>query len=221
MAQKLCNGLWTAGVRERGIATDTLTNFIESNLAWKRNFGRLGVPKQWPEDWDFFAAISACVNDCIYHGLWLVVRRAIKDIGLAEGSGVETPWSAQLLQAHKRIEEESKHAAMRIAALVSESDNRDKRNKTVLSGNRLRSSPRTDTYVSTRSLHITPSTTLVIILLRPAALNVALAWRASSNSPLPFPQCGMSPKRLKLPIWLKPKKNGTDLRRSRLRHTPL
>jgi hypothetical protein len=118
MVQRLCDGLWSPSAQDKGIATPVLVRFVEMNIPWKKNYGHLGVPKQWPEDWDFFAAISACVNDAYYHGMWLLVHRAVCDFGLVEGNGVDKPWSAELLKAHQRVEDEAKHAAMRIAALV-------------------------------------------------------------------------------------------------------
>ena len=58
-----------------------------------------------------------------HHALWLVVHRAIKNNGIAENDfpteSAKADTSREIKVVRKRIEEESEHAALRIAALVS------------------------------------------------------------------------------------------------------
>lgn len=121
MGPRLYDGLWSPRVREMGVETSIVVFCAESFPMWSKKFRHLGVPKSWPEDWDFFAAISACANDLSYHSLWLHAESAIAVHGLHEGDGVEKPWSPELAKAHERIQREAVRAALRIAALVSDS----------------------------------------------------------------------------------------------------
>ena len=124
MCRKLCNHMWIPRVREKGILLSTLKDFNNCNSRWRdTHLSKLGVPTQWPEAWDFLAAITACSTDVYYHCLWLVVARAIKDYGVVElkqkDQGDHSPLPHDIDAVLQRYKEESDHGAMRIAALAS------------------------------------------------------------------------------------------------------
>lgn len=123
ICRQLCHGLWIPRVRNSGIATHTLRDFVHSNSQWRDKYiAKLGVPLDWPQEWDFLAAISSCSTEAYYHSLWMIVHQAIEDYGLEDekkdrGAGVGD--YVELDSLRRRIMEESEHSALRVASLIS------------------------------------------------------------------------------------------------------
>jgi hypothetical protein len=124
ICRKLCNGLWTSRVRQYGIATATLRDFVHYNSLWRDKYiTKLGVPSKWPDQWDFLAAISSCSTDAYYHCLWMIVHRAIKEFGLQDELDAAKDGRANITQMEldsikMRIKDEAERGAARLAALV-------------------------------------------------------------------------------------------------------
>jgi len=64
MCRQLCADLWHPRILETGIPLAALETFINACSSWRDNFlSQLGVPSQWPNSWNFHAAITACSID--------------------------------------------------------------------------------------------------------------------------------------------------------------
>ena len=64
MCRQLCADLWHPRVPDMGIPLAALETFINACSSWRDNFlSQLGVPSQWPNSWNFDAAITACSTD--------------------------------------------------------------------------------------------------------------------------------------------------------------
>lgn len=120
MCRKLSADLWHPRVSANGIPLSVLRDFVHEHSSWRDAYlARLGVPLQWPDSWDFVAAIKACSTDIFYHELWLVAERAVRDFGIQGGSDESSHGmiNLEVSQMRERLKHEALHSAMRIAAL--------------------------------------------------------------------------------------------------------
>ncbi|WOO81373.1 uncharacterized protein LOC62_03G004902 [Vanrija pseudolonga] len=120
VCRKLSADLWHPRISANGIPLSVLRDFVHEHSSWRDAYlARLGVPLQWPDSWDFVAAIKACSTDIFYHELWLVAERAVRDFGIQGGSDESSHgmMNLEVSQMRERLKHEALHSAMRIAAL--------------------------------------------------------------------------------------------------------
>ncbi|WVQ71867.1 hypothetical protein IAR50_001409 [Cryptococcus sp. DSM 104548] len=127
ICRALALSLSSARTHTRGIPLTLLRNFIHAADIYQESFHHiLHLSSDWPED--FLQVIRACAMDTSHHALWLVVHRAVEEFGVKElkelGPGRRGSFShmgvgAEGHIAKKRIQGESEHAALRIAATVA------------------------------------------------------------------------------------------------------
>ncbi|WRT67323.1 uncharacterized protein IL334_004293 [Kwoniella shivajii] len=119
ICHRISQSLWTPKAFSLGVSLRSLREFIHSSSVWRdAHLSSIGIPATWPENWDFQQAITACSIDCYYHNLWLIVYKAIKDFDIQEEKSSTGGSLVEIDSIKRRIEEESEHAALRIAALT-------------------------------------------------------------------------------------------------------
>nr|ODN87851.1 hypothetical protein L203_03053 [Cryptococcus depauperatus CBS 7841] len=124
MCRSLSLHLFSPRSRSLGIPLSALRIFTHSASLWRSSYlPELGVLSSWPADWDFLQAISACTLDACYHALWLALDQAVYEFGVEEEKrGGELDGAIVKIEIDsikKRIQEESRLSAMRIAALAA------------------------------------------------------------------------------------------------------
>jgi hypothetical protein len=92
---------------------------MNSLSVWRETYLlKLGVPNvslsEWPEEWDFCAAMTACAVDVWYHLLWVLLAKKVEEVGIQNDGSADV--EAEHLRS--RVTEDGLLAALRTAALV-------------------------------------------------------------------------------------------------------
>lgn len=112
VVKKLSAELWLPRVKANGIPLHVLSDFVADHSAWRDLYlGKLGMPASFT-DLDFGATMTAATTDILFHGMWLVAERAVRDFGI-KGEPFE------LQQLKELLTQEALHSAMRITMLTA------------------------------------------------------------------------------------------------------
>ncbi|PWN37300.1 uncharacterized protein FA14DRAFT_107151, partial [Meira miltonrushii] len=78
--------LWTPCAYEEGISARKLEKLVSAAYRWRSShLALVGAPDQdWPSQWKFADAVTACSSDLNYHVVWLLMWQAIDEYGIAE-----------------------------------------------------------------------------------------------------------------------------------------
>jgi hypothetical protein len=133
--KRFCADLWDSRVRANGIPLALLRDFVHKHSSWRDVYlGQLGIPASFPSsDQDFATTMKAATADILFHGMWLVAERAVRDFGIQEaedagassGSGpaaIPAPrhmYAFEVQQMKDRLGQEAMHSAMRITMLAA------------------------------------------------------------------------------------------------------
>lgn len=79
------------------------------------------MPASFPSpDQDFVATMKAATTDILFHGMWLVVERAVRDFGIQDVDDTARHMFAfEVQQMKDRLSQEAVHSAMRITMLAA------------------------------------------------------------------------------------------------------
>lgn len=116
--------LWTPRVAASGIPLTLLRDFVHEHTSWRDLYlNKLGIALPLPAHWSFEDAVKACSTDIFHHALWLVVDRAVRDFGIADGEDGGAMRSnmvaLEVATMRERLKGESAHAASRIAMIAA------------------------------------------------------------------------------------------------------
>lgn len=127
-----------------GVRIGEVEEIVEQLKQWKiDHLEKVGVPlPHWPPHWDYIAAVSACTSDINYHAAWIVLWRALDELGIygSDRSNATSPihqdrlkrnevsdsdrWPADAPSASRvqsllaTVQEEALNGALRIAGLT-------------------------------------------------------------------------------------------------------
>lgn len=78
--------LWTPCAYEEGISARKLEKLVSAAYRWRSShLALVGAPDtDWPSQWKFADAVTACSSDLNYHVVWLLMWQAIDEYGIAE-----------------------------------------------------------------------------------------------------------------------------------------
>lgn len=108
-------------VSSNGIPLSVLRDLVHDHSSWRDLYlSKLGLPVPWPEEWDFNTTVRAASTDILYHALWLVAERAVRDFGIQErdDNAVTGMVGFEVTQMRERLKQEALHSAMRISMVA-------------------------------------------------------------------------------------------------------
>lgn len=78
--------LWTPCAYEEGVSARKLEKLVSAAYRWRSShLALVGAPDpDWPSQWKFADAVTACSSDLNYHVVWLLMWQAIDEYGIAE-----------------------------------------------------------------------------------------------------------------------------------------
>ncbi|KAG8904857.1 hypothetical protein FRB99_001063 [Tulasnella sp. 403] len=127
----MCRWLWIPASEADGIPYDNLVGLVNMFSQWREeHLDRVGVPSNFEADWDFVAAVTACVYSFCLAVLRLSanlgspLRKAVDEYGIKEYNDITRSApdaSADLSEfeaLRNNIADEAQHGALRIAGLA-------------------------------------------------------------------------------------------------------
>ncbi|KAK7690393.1 hypothetical protein QCA50_007051 [Cerrena zonata] len=128
MSRQMSRYLWRPATESDGVPVQTVWGFMNSLDEWKDQYlNQVGVPPNFPSDWDFISCVTACASDVTYHIQWIILFSAVDDYGIREqndlvrtGSPGETNTTSheEIENSKKKLYEDTLHGACRIAGLA-------------------------------------------------------------------------------------------------------
>ncbi|KDN51297.1 hypothetical protein K437DRAFT_55129 [Tilletiaria anomala UBC 951] len=111
----LSKTIWAHRRVQRGVSLHDLQSLVKRCNAWKAEYlHRIGIPRNWPKDWDFIAAISACTSENQYTVLWFAMFMSLEEHGM----DCEPHQRQQADDLQRHIYNETLHWALRMADLA-------------------------------------------------------------------------------------------------------
>lgn len=119
--KRLCGELWQPRVKANGIPLTLLRDFTHDQSSWRDLYlTALGMPASWPAtELEFSATMRAATTDILFHSMWLVTERAVRDFGIQEPDDTTRHmFGFEVQQMKERLSQEAVHSALRIAMLA-------------------------------------------------------------------------------------------------------
>ncbi|KAI0081557.1 hypothetical protein K474DRAFT_1656349 [Panus rudis PR-1116 ss-1] len=128
ISRQMSRQLWKPSTETDGIPLQTIWGSMEQLSEWKTQFySQVGVPPNFPVNWDFISCVTACASDATYNIQNIILFFAVDDFGITEehelfkahSSPEQTAVMMQKIeQTKKKLFDDTLHSASRIAALA-------------------------------------------------------------------------------------------------------
>ncbi|CAL1712740.1 unnamed protein product [Somion occarium] len=128
ICRQMSRHLWRPATESDGVPLSTVWGFMNSLNQWKDEYyAKVGVPPNFPSNWDFISCVTACASDVTYHIQWIVLFSAVDDYGIqeqndlvrtADSGDANTAKHAEIEAIKKKLYDDTLYSACRIAGLA-------------------------------------------------------------------------------------------------------